>query len=137
MKGDFNNMKNNKLKENLFNEERGLEYVKVGDYYVPNLTLPKQEQVPLNKYGIMRLNYLKEYKYIDYITMLMNGTLNTHLKEVQEAIQNRVEQAINELKTQANLTEKAKAESQLYWVGTMNAIKQQAEEIAYKELLYV
>ena len=130
-------MKNNKLKEKLFNEERGLEYVKVGDYYVPNLTLPIQEQVPLNKYGIMRLNYLKEYKYIDYTTMLMNGTLNTHLKEVQEAIQNRVEQAINELKTQANLTEKVKTESQLYWVGTMNAIKQQSEEIAYKELLYV
>ena len=130
-------MKNNKLKEELFNKERDLEYVKVGDYYVPNLTLPKQEQVPLNKYGIMRLNYLKEYKYIEYITMLMNGTLNTHLKEVQEAIQNRVEQAINELKTQANLTEKAKAESQLYWVGTMNAIKQQSEEIAYQELLYV
>lgn len=130
-------MKNNKLKEELFNKEKGLEYVKVGDYYVPNLTLPKQRQVPLNKYGIMRLNYLKEYKYIDYTTMLMNGTLNTHLKEVQEAIQNRVEQAINELKTQANLTEKAKAESQLYWVGTMNAIKQQSEEIAYKELLYV
>ena len=130
-------MKNNKLKEKPINEEKKLEYVKVGDYYIPNLTLPKQEQVPLNKYGIMRLNYLKEYKYIDYTTMLMNGTLNTHLKEVQEAIQNRVEQAINELKTQANLTEKAKAESQLYWVGTMNAIKQQAEEIAYKELLYV
>ena len=130
-------MKNNELKESHFNEERGLEYVKVGDYYVPNLTLTIQEQVPLNKYGIMKLNYLKDYKYIEYITMLMNGTLNTHLKEVQEAIQNRVEQAINELKTQANLTEKAKAESQLYWVGTMNAIKQQAEEIAYKELLYV
>ena len=103
-------MKNNKLKEKPINEEKKLEYVKVGDYYIPNLTLPKQRQVPLNKYGIMRLNYLKEHKKNEYTSMLMKGTLNTHLKEVQEAIQTKVEQLINELKATDNLTEKAKAE---------------------------
>ena len=130
-------MENKELKERFIDEKNGLEYIKNGDYYIPNLTLPKQEKIILNKYGRMRLNYLKEHKKSEYTSMLMNGTLNTHLKKIQEAIQNRIEQLITELKATADLTEKIKAENQLYWVGTMNAIKQQAEEIAYKELLYV
>ena len=128
---------NNELSKTKIDEKTGISYTLKGDYYIPNLTLPKQEKITLNKYGRMRLNYLKEHKKSEYTSMLMKGTLNAHLKEVQESIQTKVEQLINELKATANLTEKAKAESQLYWVGTMNAIKQQAEEIAYKELLYV
>ena len=128
---------NNELSKTKIDEKTGISYILKGDYYIPNLALPKQEKITLNKYGRMRLNYLKEHKKSEYTSMLMKGTLNAHLKEVQESIQTKVEQLINELKATANLTEKAKAESQLYWVGTMNAIKQQAEEIAYKELLYV
>ena len=130
-------MENKELKERFIDEENGLEYIKNGNYYIPNLTLPKQEKIILNKYGRMRLNYLKEYKKNEYTSMLIKGTLTTHLKEIQEAIQTKVEQLITELKATADLTEKIKAENQLYWVGTMNTIKQQAEEIAYKELLYV
>ena len=128
---------NNKLPRTKIDKKTGISYTLKGEYYIPNLTLPKQEEITLNKYGRIRLNYLKEHKKSEYTSMLMKGTLNAHLKEVQESIQTKVEQLINELKATANLTEKAKAESQLYWVGTMNAIKQQAEEIAYKELLYV
>ena len=85
----------------------------------------------------MRLKYLKEYKKADYIIMLMNGTLNTHLKEIQETTHTRIEQIINELKAKNNLTEDMKNTDMLYWVGTMNAIKNQAEEVIYKELIYV
>ena len=85
----------------------------------------------------MRLNYLKEHKKADYTIMLMNGTLNAHLKEIQETAQNRVEQIINQLKVKSNLTEDMKNTDILYWVGTMNSIKAQAEEIVYNELICV
>ena len=105
-------------------------------YYIPNLEIPKQEKIVLNKYGRMRLKYLKEHKKADYTIMLMNGILNTHLKEIQETADNRVQQIISELKAKNNLTEDMKNTDMLYWVGTMNFIKAQAEEIIYKELIY-
>ena len=85
----------------------------------------------------MRLNYLKEYKKADYTIMLMNGTLSTHLKELQETADNRVQHIISELKAKSDLTEDMKNTDMLYWVGTMNAIKSQAEEIVFSELIYV
>ena len=91
----------------------------------------------LNKYGKMRLKYLKEYRKADYTIMLINGTLNTHLKEIQETAQTRVEQIIDQLKEKSNLTEDMKNTDVLYWVGTMNSIKSQAEEIVLNELIYV
>ena len=128
---------NNQLPKTKIDERTGIEYHLEGDYYIPNLAIPRQEKITLNKYGRMRLKYLKEYKKADYIIMLMNGTLNTHLKEIQETTHTRIEQIINELKAKNNLTEDMKNTDMLYWVGTMNAIKNQAEEVIYKELIYV
>lgn len=85
----------------------------------------------------MRLKYLKEHKKADYTIMLINGTLNTHLKEIQETTQTRVDQIIDQLKEKSDLTENMKNTDMLYWVGTMNSIKAQAEEIVFNELIYV
>ena len=82
--------------------------------------MSKQEKIVLNKYGRMRLKYLKEYKKADYTIMLMDGTLNTHLKELQETADNRVQQIIRKLKAKSDLTEDMKNTDMLYWVGTMN-----------------
>ena len=119
------------------NEKTGIEYHLEGNYYIPNITIPKQEKNTLNKYGRMRLNYLKEFKKADYTIMLMNGTLNIHLKELQETADNRVQQIIDVLKAKSDLTEDIKNTDMLYWVGTMNSIKAQAEEIVFSELIYV
>ena len=99
--------------------------------------MPKQEKISLNKYGRMRLNYLKEYKKADYSIMLLDGTLNTHLKEIQEQATLRVEQIIKQLKDNSDLTEEMKNTDPLYWIGSMNTIKSQAEEIVYNELIYI
>ena len=99
--------------------------------------MPKGEKITLNKYGRMRLKYLKEYKKADYTIMLMDGTLNTHLKELQGTADNRVQQLINELIAKSDLTEDMKNTDMLYWVGTMNSIKAQAEEIVFSELIYI
>ena len=127
----------NKLPKTKIDERTGIEYHLEGDYYIPNLVMPKQEKITLNKYGRMRLNYLKEHKKADYTIMLMNGTLNAHLKEIQEIADNKVQQIINDLKAKSDLTEDMKNTDMLYWVGIMNSIKAQAEEIVFSELIYV
>ena len=128
---------NTEVKEKIIDEKTGIEYHLEGDYYIPNLVIPEQEKITLNKYGRMRLNYLKDHKKAEYSIMLMDGTLNSYLKEIQETATERVEQIIKQLKFKSNLTENMKDTDVLYWVGTMNAIKNQAKEIVLNELIYV
>ena len=90
-----------------------------------------------NKYGRMRLKFLKENKKAEYTIMFVNGTLNKHLKEIQETAQERINLIIEQLKQQNNLTEEMKNTDQLYWVSMMNNFKSTAEEIILKELIYV
>ena len=130
-------MENKELKERFINKKTEIEYVRQGDYYIPNLVLPKQKKIHLNKYGRMRLNYLKEHKKAEYTIMFMENTLINHLEKIQETANKRVNQIIEDLKAKSNLTEDMKNTDMLYWVGTMNAIKQQAEEIILNELINV
>ena len=128
---------NKELAKTKIDERTGIEYRLEGDYYIPNIVALKEEKIVLNKYGRMRLKYLKEHKKADYTIMLINGTLNTHLKEIQETTQRRVEQIIDQLKEKSDLTENMKNTDMLYWIGTMNSIKAQAEEIVFSEIIYV
>ena len=121
-------MENKELKENKIENKYGIEYTKVGDYYIPNLVLEKKEKIILNKYGRLRLKFLKENKKAEYTIMFMNGTLNKHLKKIQETAQKRIDIIIEELKQQNNLTEEMKNTDQLYWVSMMNNFKNTAEE---------
>ncbi len=130
-------MENKELKERFIDERTGIEYLRQGDYYIPNLVLSKQKKIHLNKYGRMRLNYLKEYKKAEYIIMFMQNTLIDHLEEIQETATKRVNQIIDDLKAKSNLIQNMKNTDMLYWVRTMNAIKKQAEEIILNELIYV
>ena len=126
-------MENKEVKENKYE----IEYTKVGDYYMPNLVLEKEEKIMLNKYGRMRLNFLKENKKAEYMIMFTKGTLNKHLKEIQETAQERIDIIIEQLKQQNNLSEEMKNTDQLYWVSMMNNFKNTAEEIILNELIYV
>ena len=128
---------NNELPKTKIEERTGIEYHLEGDYYIPNLSMPKQEKITLNKYGRMRLNFLKENKKAEYTIMFVNGTLNKHLKEIQETAEKRIDIIIEQLKQQNNLTEEMKNTDQLYWVSMMNNFKNTAEEIILNELIYV
>ena len=130
-------MKNEELKKEITDEKTGISYTLIGDYYIPNLTIQKQEKITLNKYGRLRLNYLKEYKKAEYTMLLVENKLNSHLKEIQEIAEKNVKDLIEQLKGKSNLTEDMKNTNPMYWVGTMNAIKNQAEEIVLKDLLYI
>ena len=129
-------MENKELKINNIENKYGIEYTKVGDYYMPNLVL-ENEKIILNKYGRMRLKFLKENRKAEYTIMFVNGTLNKHLKEIQETAQERIDLIIEQLKQQNNLTEEMKNTDQLYWVSMMNNFKSIAEEIILNELIYV
>ena len=130
-------MKNEEFKKEFTDEKTGIDYTLVGDYYLPNLKLEQGEKITLNKYGLLRLDYLKKHKKVELSIMFMNMTLNKHLKEVQETAQSRVNELVEQLKAKSNLTEDMKNTDMLYWVGTMNSIKSHAEEIVLKELIYV
>ena len=126
-------MENKEVKGNKY----GIEYTKVGDYYMPNLVLEKEEKIMLNKYGRMRLKFLKENKKAEYMIMFTKGTLNNHLKEIQDTAQKRLDFMIEELVKKENITEELKAKNQLAWVSMMNNFKNTAEEIVLNELIYV
>ena len=130
-------MKNKELKESYIDETTGIEYKLVGDYYMPNLVLKSEEKIILNKYGRARLKFLKENKKAEYTIMFIEGSLNKHLEEIQEIALKRIELIVEQLKKQNNLTEEMKNTDQLYWVGMMNNFRNKAEEIVYKELIYV
>ena len=124
-------------KERFIDEKTGIEYIKKGDYYMPNLVLESQRKINLNRYGRLRLEYLKKHKKAEYTILFMDNKLTRHLEEIQETATKRVEEIIKSLKEQSNLTEEMKNTDQLYWVGIMNNFKNQAEEIILKELIYV
>ena len=130
-------MENKELRESYIDEKNGIEYRIVGDYYVPNLILKKEEKIILNKYGRARLKFLKENRKAEYTIMFINGTLNKHLKESQETAEERIDVIIAQLKEKNHLTEEMKNTDQLYWVGMMNNFRNTAEEIVLNELIYV
>ena len=124
------------LKERFIDTRTGIEYVLKGDYYIPNLVLETDECVHFNKYGLLRLSYLKEHKKAEYTLMLIEGTLNNHLKEIQETAKTRVDMLIKQFAERDNINEELKVNNQLEWVKMMNNCKNRAEEIVFRELIY-
>lgn len=131
-------MENVKVKGRFVDEKTGIEYIKQGDYYLPNLVLaPKETNYTIGKYGRMKLNYLKNHKKAEYIILFMDGKLNRYLHEIGIDCEDRIETIISQLVKQENVTEELKATNQMEWVCRMNSIKNRAEEIVLSELIYV
>ena len=112
-----------------------LTYTKVGDYLIPDLTVPTANIV-LGKYSRLRLSYLKQNKKGLYTALKMKNELTNHLEEIQTTASERVENITKELAKKENVTEELKAENQLKWVALMNNFRNAAEEIVLKELVY-
>ena len=111
-------------------------YHKSGDYLIPNLVLPEEEQQPIGKYGRMRKRYLKEHRPVLYSNMLLKGKLFQHLAEIDEACEERMELLTRQMAKQEGVTEALKASDQMEWVRHMNSIRNRAEEIVLSELVY-
>ena len=117
-------------------EELGGTYRQVGDYFIPDIELPERNY-EIGKYGRMRHRYLKEHCKVLYTTIILDGTLYDHLEEVDRICNERMETRVAAMKRQQGITEELKARDQLAWVGAMNNIRNAAEEIILKELIYV
>ncbi|MFR0939274.1 MAG: TnpV protein [Faecalibacterium prausnitzii] len=112
---------------------RNVTYSTVGDYQLPNLTLPQQEKA-LGKYGRLRRTYLMKHRPVLYNTMLLNGSLYPHLMEVEQTAENRMQQTMTQLLKQNPAPDKE--QSQMAWVQHMNSLKAQTEELVLTELIY-
>ena len=117
-------------------EEMGGTYRQVGDYFIPNITLPDDGEYQIGKYGRMHRRYLKEYRKILYNNYVLEGTLFKHLAEIDQTCNERIENIVSAMAKQEGVTEALKAAVQIEWVRRMNSIRNRAEEIVLHELVY-
>ena len=127
-------MENKELSENKY----GIEYTKIGDFYLPNIALPKPRRTGnIGKYGRLRLQYLEEHHKAECMLMRINNELTSHLLDIEDECRTRVKSLVEQMAKKENITEELKANNQLEWVQKMNNIKNRAEEIAYNEIIYI
>lgn len=116
-----------------------LEYTRCGDYYLPNIVMPQESEETkgkhFGKYGLLRLNYLKEQKQVLYQELLLDNKLHEHLVKIDEDVNTKLKKLIKELAEQESVNEELKTNNQLEWVQRMNSIKNRAEEIVFNELI--
>ncbi len=113
-----------------------IKYIRVGDYYFPDLNLPEKTQQPIGKYGRMRMAYLKEHRPIIYNQLILSGKLNSHLIEIEQTCQERLDRMIPQMKEAEGVSEALKVADQMEWVRRMNSIHDRIEEILLSELIY-
>ncbi len=118
--------------------ENGLTYIRVGDYYIPNLALDPEPEKPardIDKYGRMRLTYLKQHRRKLYRELVDTGKLQAHLLDINDTANEWLDRMM--LAKAAGVTEELKARDQMAWVGLMNCCKAQVEEVIFAELIMI
>ena len=120
----------------IYDENNGLWYELQGDYYIPCLKLPEEEQHPIGVWGQRHLRYIKQHRKVLYLNLLTSGKLNGYLADLDEQAEEMFDNLIMQYKKAEGITEKLKADNQMEWVGLMNNIRQTATEIVNAELIY-
>lgn len=123
------------MKKHIYDENNGLWYELIGDYYIPVLTLSSEEQRPIGKWGRMHRDYLKEHRPILFNNLILNGQLWTYLADLNEQAQERLALIIEQMQQAEGVTEDLKAADQMAWIGAMNSICSRAEEIILQEMI--
>ena len=111
-------------------------YTKQGDYLIPDLTLPTEPEFPLGRYAMMHRDYLEKNKRVTYLNLLTTGRLNEHLYQTEQTALQRLELLTKQLCKEQGVTEELKEKAPMQWVGLMNNIRNQAEEVILSELIY-
>ena len=123
------------IKKHIYDENNGLWYELIGDYYIPVLTLSSEAQRPIGKWGRMHREYLKEHRPILFNDLILSGQLWTYLADLNEQAQERLSVIVEQMKEAEGVTEDLKAADQMAWVGAMNSIRNRAEEIILREMI--
>lgn len=123
------------LKKHIYDNNNGLHYTLVGDYYIPDLQLPEEER-SIGKYGHMHRNYLEEHNPMLFNDLLLSFQLWTYLADIDEQAQERLHVIISQMKKSEFVNEQMKENNQWEWIQKMNSIYNRAEEIVLAELIY-
>lgn len=126
------------MKKHIYDEKNGLQYT-LGDdgMYYPDIVLEEQEDCQIGKYGRMCERFLKENRTGTYISLLMSGKLHAHLYEIDTLVHQRVEEIVIAMAKRDGTNEELKAREQMEWIGRMNNYRHCAEEVVFKEIIYV
>ena len=116
-------------------QKNGIDYILVGDYYVPDLELPEINQ-PIGRWGRLHREYLKENHPARYSDLVLTGKLWEYLSELDIQAQNRYDLLVLQLKDKAEISEELKAANQMEWARQMNSVRMVAEEVVFHELIY-
>ncbi len=124
------------LKKRIHDDSNGLDYVLVGDYYIPDLKLPEESR-PIGRWGRMHREYLQEHRPGQYASLLLSGKLWTYLADLNEQANERLACIISQMQTAEGITEELKSRDWLCWVQSMNSIRSRAEEIIRSEMIFL
>ena len=117
-------------------EELGGRYERQGDYLIPCITVPTEEEQPIGIWGQRHLDYLKQYRKVIYTNLLTSGRLNAYLADIDKQAQERFERLIEGMKQAQGITERLKEENALEWVQHLNNIRACAREIVNEEIIF-
>jgi len=116
--------------------ENGIEYVRNGDYYIPNLTVPDDKVYNIGRYGRLHSIFIKENRPAFYSMKMLNGTWLAYLEEIDSSAKEMIDKLIKDIALKQGITEELKAKDQMAWVGAMNNIRHSAEEFVLKDFVY-
>ena len=125
------------MEKYIYDESNGLWYELQGDYYIPCLKLPDEEQVEIGVWGQRHLEYIKHHRKGFYTALILDCKLNRYLADINKQAEEMFDTLISQYKIAEGVTEKLKTENQMQWVGRMNNIRQRVTEIVLKDLIWV
>ena len=124
------------MKQHFTDERTGISYTLQGDYYLPDLELPAEEQVEVGIWGQRHLRYIREHRKALYTGLLLDGKLNSYLADLNEQTDDMFFRLVKELAEKENVTEELKATDMMLWVRMMNNIRNRATEIVNADIIY-
>lgn len=125
------------MEKRIYNEQTGISYTLQGDYYLPNLALPEQDDEPIGLWGQRHLKYIKQHRKILYINLLTSGKLKGYLADLNEQAEDMFSRLVKQMAEREGVTEQLKANNQMEWVARMNNIRNRATEIVNKDIIYI
>ena len=123
------------MKQHFTDEKTGIRYTLQGDYYLPDLALPAEEQQPIGIWGQRHLRHLKQNRRVLYANLLTSGKLNSYLADINRQAEEMFSRLVKQMAEREGVTEQLKAENQMAWVGRMNDIRSRATEIVNYDLI--
>ena len=124
------------MEKRIYNEQTGIGYTLQGDYYLPDLALPEQEDKPIGLWGQRHLRYIKQYHKVRYTNLLTRGKLNGYLADIDKQAEDMFFRLVKQMAEREGVTEQLKADDQMEWVARMNVIRNSATETVNTEIIY-